>query len=322
MSRIPSLDRQIAQAVDLLKAGQVVGMPTETVYGLAGDASNPAALSRIFSVKNRPTFDPLIIHASSFEGARGVVKDFSPVAEKLAMIFWPGPLTLVLPKADWVPDLATAGLSTVGIRVPAHPLALDLLEAFGGYLAAPSANKFGKLSPTTADAVREGLGPDVPLVLDGGACEKGLESTIIGFDGEKPVCLRLGALTLEQIAQVLGEEIPAPGQFDPRLAPGNLPAHYAPATKVRIFEAGESPVIPSGAKIAVVTFSRKLGMAGVEEFVLSEKSDLTEAAANFFQTLRCADHLEVDTIYAERFPQTGLGLALNDRLQKAANSFL
>lgn len=320
MSKNPPPPEQIAQAVTLLRQGQVVAMPTETVYGLAGDAANPESLARIFAVKNRPEFDPLILHAPTLEKAWEAVTEMPEMAKRLAETFWPGPLTLVLPKAEWVPDLATASLPTVALRVPAHPVARDLLEAFGGFLAAPSANPFGRLSPTTAEAVREGLGEAVPMILDGGPCEKGLESTIIGFDGEaRAICLRLGALTLEQIAQVAGREIPVPGRFDPRLAPGNLPKHYAPRTRVRIFE-GEPP-LSTPAQMALVSFTRRWDISCQAQFVLSETGDLEEAAARFFQTLRDCDKLAVDEILVERFPDTGLGRALNDRLQKAANSF-
>ncbi len=325
MTPFSPIQEQIARAVGLLRAGQVIGLPTETVYGLAGDAANPAALARIFSVKNRPTFDPLIVHAASFDKARSVVRGFSAVARRLAEAFWPGPLTLVLPKASWVPDLATAGLETVAVRVPSHPVALELLHSFDGFLAAPSANKFGKLSPTTADAVREGLGEEVPLVIDGGSCEKGLESTIIGFDREKPVCLRLGALSLEQIAQTLGHEILVPGQFDPRLAPGNLPAHYAPHTRLEIFEPGKEGALPDHLpreQIAVVSFSSAIKPGFARGIRLSEKADLNEAATGFFAALRECDRSGAKLIIVEKFPEIGLGRALNDRLQKAAHSFV
>lgn len=319
-----NIDEQIARALELLREGEVVGMPTETVYGLAGDAANQVALARIFEVKNRPTFDPLIIHAPTLESVYDIVDEFPPLALDLARHFWPGALTMVLPKKDWVPALATAGLDTVAVRVPAHPIALRLLEEFGGFIAAPSANKFGKLSPTTAEAVREGLGEGVSLVIDGGACEKGLESTIVGFEEEKPVCLRLGAITIEQLEQCLNMEILAPGQFDPRLAPGNLPAHYAPQTKLAIFEERLQRYAhyPPPGQIALIRFKTQVPSCYRQAICLSPTGDLKEAAAGFFEALRACDRSGAKLILVEKFPEIGLGRALNDRLRKAANTFL
>src|SRR5271163_382355 len=194
----------ISRAVELLRAGEVIGLPTETVYGLAGDGLNPAALARIFETKHRPLFDPLILHFADAESAFAVAEDVPEIARRLAEKFWPGPLTLVLRKKEIVPDLATSGLPNVALRVPAHPVAQALLRAFGGPLAAPSANRFGRISPTDAQAVRAELGDAVPLILDGGPCAVGVESTVLLLSKVQPVLLRAGGISLEEIQALVG----------------------------------------------------------------------------------------------------------------------
>ena len=306
----------LQKAVTLLRDGEVVGLPTETVYGLAGDASNTAALARIFAIKERPEFDPLIVHAANLERAMEVVKDFPAEARRLARWFWPGPLTLVLSKAPWVPDLATAGLETVAVRVPAHPVAQAVLEGFGGFLAAPSANKFGGISPTTAAAVRTELGDRVPLVLDGGACPRGVESTIISFADGRPVCLRLGATALEDVEKIVGP-VEVCRRRDPRLAPGAFGRHYAPRTPLAIWN-GEQDAPAAGVRAVFMGFNRERVPGPWPVRWLSETGNLEEAAANFFQTLRELDAVGADLILAEAFPERGVGRALNERLRRAA----
>lgn len=304
------------KAVALLREGQVVAIPTETVYGLAGDARNPEALARIFSVKERPHFDPLILHSPSLEAVTEVVTDFPPTARRLAEKFWPGPLTLVLPKALWVPDLATSGLPSVAVRVPAHPVARELLQKFDGFLAAPSANRFGRISPTTAQAVNDELGGRIPLVLDGGPCQNGIESTIISFIEGQPRCVRLGALPVEEIEAVIGPVLTGP-VADARIAPGNLASHYAPRKPLYIWDG--SNTLPRGKRVGWLTFKtvKITGFTNVR--CLSPTGDLVEAASRFFQTLRELDSSAVDIILAEPFPEQGLGRALNDRLRRASS---
>ena len=308
----------ISHAVRLLQAGEVVGLPTETVYGLAGDGLNPTALARIFEVKQRPLFDPLILHVADAEGAWKLVSVVPESARKLAEKFWPGPLTLVLPKRELVPDLATSGLPHVALRVPSHPAAQALLRAFGGPLAAPSANRFGRISPTDAEAVRAELGDAVPLILDGGPCVVGLESTVLNLSGDDPTLLRAGGIPVEEIEALIGsversrpvDEIPA--------APGQLKHHYAPRKPLRIVERITSVEPQTG---YLLFGSGKIAAAAdavIEN--LSPAGDLREAAANFFRALRrLDDDPRVQTICAVPLPTQGLGLAMNERLARAAH---
>jgi L-threonylcarbamoyladenylate synthase len=223
----------ISRAVELLRQGQVIGLPTETVYGLAGDGLNPTALARIFEVKQRPLFDPLILHFADMAGAFDLAEQIPIAARELAQRFWPGPLTLVLRKRDIVPDLATSGLPHVALRVPAHPVAQAVLRAFGGPLAAPSANRFGRISPTDAQAVQSELRDTVPLILDGGPCAVGLESTVLFISEHRPVLLRAGGISLEEIESVVGPvQRAAPVDERPQ-APGQLKHHYAQAAASR-----------------------------------------------------------------------------------------
>jgi L-threonylcarbamoyladenylate synthase len=338
----------ISRAVELLREGQVIGLPTETVYGLAGDGLNPAALARIFEVKQRPLFDPLILHFADAETAFAHAEEVPQEARELAAKFWPGPLTLVLRKREIIPDLATSGMPNVALRVPAHPVAQELLRAYnGGPLAAPSANRFGRISPTDAMAVHAELGDAVPLILDGGPCAVGLESTIIMFHSgapfpnqgpQTPVLLRAGGVPLEKIEGVVGpvaqlgsttmspEEIRAAGlvskdwlQKEFPVAPGQLKSHYAPRKKLRLTR--NLTGIPLRADVGLLVFAHPewiKDFPGVIENV-SPKDDLCEAAANFFRALRkLDDDPRVSEIYAMSFPNYGLGLAINERLERAA----
>ncbi|WP_212524957.1 L-threonylcarbamoyladenylate synthase [Actibacterium sp. MT2.3-13A] len=302
--------RGVARAAELLAQGGLVAFPTETVYGLGADARNDAAVARIFEAKGRPRFNPLIVHLPDLDAARAIA-DFPPEAERLADAFWPGPLTLVLPlrAGAGISPLATAGLDTVAIRVPENPLARDLLRAFGGPVVGPSANPSGKVSPTEAGHVLEGLGGRIAAVLDGGRCPVGVESTIVGFDGA-PTLLRPGGLPAEAIEACLGAPLAA-HQGMTLNAPGQLSSHYAPGAGVRL------EVTAPEADELWLGFGP--GCAGAA-LNLSENGDLVEAAANLFHHLRALDAMAVEgqTIAVAPVPDHGLGRAINDRLRRAA----
>jgi len=307
----------------MVRGGGVVAMPTETVYGLAGDAFNERAVARIFEVKARPSFDPLIVHVCDEAMAARVVADIPPLARKLMAAFWPGPLTLVLPKRAEVPGLVTSGLDTVAVRLPNHPLALALIRESGCPLAAPSANPFGYISPTTAEHVRAQLGDKIDGILDGGACSVGVESTIVGFGDDGSLhLLRPGGIPLEAIAEatgVLATRYPLPAT--PSIpAPGMLRQHYAPRVPVRCVAAwdGVLPEAWRGKRIGWIGLRRPLqeGVFALEE-CLSETGDLRVAASRLFAAMRCLDGADLDGIVAELVPETGLGLAINDRLRRA-----
>ncbi len=306
--------------MELLRAGQVVGMPTETVYGLAGDGLNPEALARIFEVKRRPLFDPLIMHFADMAGAFDLAEQVPMAARELAQRFWPGPLTLVLRKQGYVPDLATSGLPNVALRVPAHPVAQALLRAYGGGpLAAPSANRFGRISPTDAPAVRAELGDAVPLILDGGPCTVGLESTVLFVSDRQPVMLRAGGISQEDIEAITGPLRHGAPVEDRPLAPGQLKHHYAPRKPLHLVATAAD--IPAQAGIGWLAFgATKATFPGVIANV-SPAENLREAAANFFRALRALDDdPRVEEIYAANFPGTGLGAAINERLERAASA--
>ncbi len=313
----PTAD-SIARAVELLRAGEVIGLPTETVYGLAGDGLNPAALARIFETKHRPLFDPLILHFSDAERAFAVAEDVPEIARKLAEKFWPGPLTLVLRKKEIVPDLATSGLPNVAVRVPAHPVAEQLLRAFGGGpLAAPSANRFGRISPTDARAVLMELGKSIPLILDGGPCAVGLESSVLYVAEQPPVLLRAGGIPLEELEAITGPvRHGVPVEERPQ-SPGQLKSHYAPRKPLTLVD--DAAAIPSRGDAGWLAFGAVTRpFAGVIENV-SSTGDLREAAANFFRAMRALDdNPRVSELYAAKFPAHGLGSAINERLERAA----
>jgi L-threonylcarbamoyladenylate synthase len=312
----------VSEAATVLKRGGLVGFPTETVYGLGAIALDVDAVARVFEAKGRPRFDPLIVHVADLAGARQLVTRFPDVADKLARKFWPGPLTLVLPKRDIVPDLITAGLPTVGIRVPDHPLALALLRAAGVPIAAPSANLFGCVSPTTAEHVAEQLGDRIDLILDGGPCRVGVESTVLQVEPAPPIVLRLGGVTLEELERELGKVVVASADTDdsaPQVAPGRLTQHYAPRTRVELV--ADLRTGPCGSDVAALAFrSAPAGNEYAAEECLSPRGDLREAAANIFAALRRLDAAGVSRIVAELLPEEGLGRAVNDRLRRAAAS--
>lgn len=298
----------IAKAAQILSDGGLVAFPTETVYGLGGDARNDLAVARIFDAKGRPRFNPLIIHLPSLDAARKFA-EFNDTAERLAATFWPGPLTLVLPlkQGHGLSPLVTADLSTVAIRVPAHRVAQAVLTAFGGPVAAPSANPSGKISPTSAAHVAAGLTGRIDAIVHGGDCAVGLESTIIGLDGA-PTLLRAGGVPAEAIEACLGHILQRGGDGPKPNAPGQLASHYAPGAKVRLNASGkEKGEVLLG-----------FGPCDGADLNLSPAGDLVEAAANLFGYLHRLDALNADTIAVSPIPETGLGRAINDRLRRAA----
>lgn len=311
-TRILQPDPQgIAEAAALLVAGELVAIPTETVYGLAGDATNPQAVAAIYEAKGRPSFNPLIVHLPDLQQAQRIAL-FDDQALALARAFWPGALTLVLPlrPGAGIAGLVTAGLDTVAIRVPAHPVAQALLRRFGGPLAAPSANPSGRISATTAAHVADpltGLGGRIAAVLDAGACPVGVESTIIGWQDGRPVLLRPGGLPAEAIAAALGGPVATP-RLDPAApnAPGQLTSHYAPRASLRLNATAARP------GELLIGFGPVAG-----EMSLSEGADLAEAAARLFELLHQAD-AQGRPIAVAPVPDTGLGAAINDRLRRAA----
>lgn len=317
MIAAPTADA-LRRAADLIRGGDVVAFPTETVYGLGADATNATAAARIFEIKARPSFDPLIVHAGGLDMALRVVRSLPAPARRLAARFWPGPLTLVLPKSDIVPDIVTAGLPSVAIRVPDHPVALELIERAGTPIAAPSANPFGYVSPTTAAHVAEQLGERIPLILDGGPCRVGVESTILSLLGEPAQLLRPGGVPLEELRALIGE-VKLAGPGDQPLAPGQLPRHYAPRRRLTLVDAAAAVPARERAAAALLLASpdpRALGFGRVE--VLSARGDLREAAAALFAALRRLDGGPFERIYAVPAEEAGLGRAINDRLRRAA----
>lgn len=313
------ITRDPAAAAACLAAGGLVALPTETVYGLGGNALDPRAVARIFEAKQRPYFDPLIVHLADRSWLPRVARDVPALAQRLAERFWPGPLTLVLPRTSAIPDLVTSGLETVGVRVPDHPLTREVLRLADRPIAAPSANPFGRLSPTTAQHVAEQLGDRIDLILDGGPCRVGVESTIVRVEGDSLVLLRPGGLPIEELAP-FAARIARPSSVEEQLptAPGMLPQHYAPRTPVRLWTAEETwPGLPRVGQL-LLTGTPDPRAAAAE--VLSASGDLVEAAAGFFEALHRLDARGLDVILATPFPEQGLGLALNDRLGRAAAS--
>lgn len=296
----------IAHAVAVLRAGGLVAIPTETVYGLAADASNPDAVRRIFAAKGRPADHPLIVHLASAERLDDWAVDVSPAARTLTTACWPGPLTVVVHRAPHVLDVVTGGRATVGLRVPAHPLTLELLAEFGGGLAAPSANRFGRLSPTTADHVRADLGDAVDVVLDGGPCPVGVESTIVDCTTDPPQLLRAGGITPEDLDRLLDHPVAEPA--GPARAPGMLASHYAPRCEVRLTDS------PSEAAVLV----GRLRAEGRRAELLIPDDDLVTAARELFARMRRLDGAGTEVLVAVLPPAHGLGHAIRDRLRKAA----
>jgi L-threonylcarbamoyladenylate synthase len=334
MTTVISTDR--AAAVELLRKGEIVALPTETVYGLAADALNLIAVAKIFEAKERPRFDPLIVHLPSrdwLERIADVPERNGQLISKLADRFWPGPFTMVLPKRQIVPEIVTAGLDTVALRISAHPVFSEIIQLFGKPLAAPSANRFGRVSPTTAQHVLDELDVRIRLIIDGGPTEHGIESTIINVRENSIDIARRGPVTAEQLSEFAKVEIVAPkGKVT---APGQLPSHYAPTTPLHLIDDVKSYSPEKNQRVGLLAWHpvprkgdlqiaqrrtgdhRSLKFAAVRN--LSSHQDLREAAANFFRYLRELDVLGLDLIVAERVPSQGLGAAILDRLERASH---
>ena len=305
----------IGKAIKLLTNDELVAIPTETVYGLAGNALSREAVTKIFSVKNRPQFDPLIVHVPNLEKAKDYVLEIPEAAKKLADKFWPGPLTLLLKKKPIIPDLVTAGLDTVGIRRPDHSLTRQLLKELPFPLAAPSANPFGYVSPTKPAHVEEQLGHKIPYILDGGPCPVGIESTIVGFENDKPVVYRLGGLSLEDIEATIGTVTLMTHSTSNPKSPGQLKSHYAPVKKV-ILGSIEALLKIHKTNVGVLSFQNDFDTAN--QIILSPSGKLDEAAQHLFEALRAFDKMDVEVVLTELVPDQGLGRAINDRLRRAA----
>jgi len=313
------IGKDIFKAKALLEQGELVAIPTETVYGLAGNALDSNAVLKIFKVKDRPQFDPLIVHVANLQHAKELVEFLPEKAEKLATKFWPGPLTLLLKKKSIIPDLVTSGMDTVGIRNPDHPLTQSLLQALSFPLAAPSANPFGYVSPTRPEHVNEQLGHKIKYILNGGECRVGIESTIVGFENDIPTVFRLGGLTLEEIEKVIGKVAVQLNSSSNPKAPGQLKSHYAPRKKVAWGVLSELITQNPNSKVGILAFRNKAaGIDQANQIALSNTGNLEEAAQHLFASLRELDKKDVDIILAEALPDIGLGKAINDRLRRAA----
>lgn len=309
---------EIIKAANQLKAGNVVAIPTETVYGLAANAYNEDAIKKVFEIKQRPLFNPLIVHIKSIDDIEKIAINIPKKALVLARHFWPGALTLVLQKNKNIPNCVTAGKDTVGIRVPFHKDTLALLELIDFPLAAPSANPFGYISPTCAEHVQNQLGDKIPFILDGGNCEKGIESTIIGFENEEPILYRVGAISKEKIENCIGQiGVKTKANITPE-APGMLSKHYSPKTT---FLVSENILLDiekyKNQTVGFILFSKLKIEKSKNKIFLSNSENLDEAAKNLYAAMHYLDYQGFDMIIAEKFPETGIGISLNDRLYRA-----
>jgi L-threonylcarbamoyladenylate synthase len=324
VSRVPATAPAIEQAAAQLAAGKLVAFPTETVYGLGADATNPRAVARVFEAKGRPSFDPIIVHVASAAQARALWTSCPPAAESLMRAFWPGPLSIVLPKTSAIPDLVTAGLPMVAVRLPDHPVAQQLIRAAGRPVAAPSANRFGGVSPTTAQAVEEELGGVVDCILDGGPTRVGIESAVVAFDSDRPVLLRPGGVPLEALERLIGPVALGARGAGPSASPGMLERHYATRTPLYLLRSAA----PDGGPGGMPAMARRIGTLSLGAMslpaptaaaeVLSASGDLVEAAAGLFEAMRRLDRQSLDLILATPVPARGLGRAINDRLERAS----
>lgn len=315
-----SAKNAVSRAVELLQRGEIVALPTETVYGLAADALREDAVLRIFEAKSRPRFDPLIVHLPTGDSVEGVARidaGSEALFNRIRKHFWPGPLTFVFPRQSIIPDLVTAGLETVAIRFSSHPFFRELVAALGKPLAAPSANRFGRISPTAAEHVREELDGLIPLIIDGGPTAHGLESTIIALRNGRIEILRRGPVTEEQLAE-FGEVFVVGATQHPE-APGQLPSHYSPRTPLILVDDAGRFEPESDQRRGLLSWHTKQDSRFVELRRLSDRQDLSEAAANLFRSLRELDASKLDLIVAEKLPDEGLGAAINDRLLRASS---
>jgi L-threonylcarbamoyladenylate synthase len=310
-------NESVQLAAELLRNGCLVAIPTETVYGLAANAFDANAVAQIFSLKQRPHFDPLIVHLADASELESVVTSVPELAKRVIAQFWPGPLTVVLPRRDVVPHLVTSDLETVAVRVPAHPIAQQVIAAVGTPIAAPSANLFGRVSPTTAQHVFESFGNVIPLILDGGPCEIGVESTVLSFVDEVPRLLRPGGVTVETLLGVLGTlEMGESSDASPT-APGQLPAHYAPTTPLEVLASPSDA--PPDARWGLLWFGEATTPQNYSPVInLSPSSDFVEAAAKLFAAIRDLDAAGVQRIVVRAVPEVGLGRAIMDRLRRAS----
>ncbi len=313
------ITKNIENAIITLRNNELIALPTETVYGLAGNAYNETAIKKIFELKNRPFYNPLIIHIKSVDYLHHIASDIPDSALKLAKEFWPGPLTLVLKKQEHISDLITAGKNTVAVRVPNHSLALALLDKLDFPLVAPSANPFGSISPTNAAHVFNYFGDTLNVILDGGECETGIESTIIGFENNQPVLYRHGSISLEEIEKITGKlSITTHSEKTPN-SPGMLSRHYAPMTDTylttNILELLQRF---QGKKIGLLVFRNEIQSESIiHQEILSKSGSLTEAAKNLYAAMHRLDQNKLDVIIAERLPDNGLGKTINDKLERA-----
>ena len=310
----------VAHAVQLLSAGEVVALPTETVYGLAADATRPEAVVKIFEAKERPFFDPLIVHIPDLAWLSRVAlisEEEDALVRELTARFWPGPLTLVLPRTHVIPDITAAGLPTVAVRMSAHPLFQEIIQRFGKPLAAPSANRFGRISPTSRADVIEELGERVPLIVDGGPTQHGLESTIVQISGGRIRVLRHGPVTEEMLAGC--GKVAEGAESQAISAPGQMKSHYAPRTRLRIVRDASEIVIPDKEEYGLIAWNSPVPDGFSEVRILSATKDMREAATRLFPAMRYMDSLRLDLILVEALPERGLGRAIMERLRKAAH---
>ncbi len=314
------ISKDIQKAIAILESEDLVAIPTETVYGLAGNIFSEKAISAIFETKKRPFFNPLIVHISGVDQLEQIVSEIPEKAKILAEKFWPGSMTLVLKKNSKIPDLITAGKDTVAVRVPNHKVTLELLKKLSFPLAAPSANPFNNISPTKPEHVEHYFNDTIQMVLDGGACKNGIESTIIGFENSEPVIYRLGALAVEDIEAVVGKVTIKNSKEESPVAPGMLNKHYAPKTKTILTTNVLQEVKKYNTqKIGVLSFSPSVKSDAIHaEICLSTTQNLKEAAAKLYDAMHELDHLNLDVIIVEKLPDFGLGKSMNDRLQRAS----
>lgn len=314
-----TIGTDVLKAKAILEKGDLVAIPTETVYGLAGNALDVSSVTKIFQVKNRPSFDPLIVHTNSLARASSFLKHIPDMAHQLAEALWPGPLTLLLEKQSSVPDLVTSGLDRVAIRIPNHPMTLQLLTQLDFPLAAPSANPFGYISPTEAGHVDDQLGEQLEYILDGGPCTVGVESTIVGFEDGKPWIYRTGGTSIEQIEAIIGPvSVQSHSTSNPK-APGMLKSHYAPRKPLILGDLSTLIKQHAGKNFGILSFDKSFDtITADKQITLSPMGSTQEAAQRLFGALRMLDKMPIDLILAEYVPPTGLGKAINDRLKRAS----
>ncbi len=308
----------LVKAKYLLEQGELVAIPTETVYGLAGNGLDSNAIAKIYAAKNRPQFNPLILHVGSIEQMEKWVEEIPDLCRLLIQHFSPGPITYLLPKSDQVPELITAGSNRVAIRIPAHSITLQLLNSLEFPLAAPSANPSGYVSPVSTQHVFQGLNGKIPYIIEGGSCKIGLESTIVGFQDNKVVVHRLGGISIEEIQAVCNVDVVVKLAHAQPTAPGQLKSHYATKKLLLQGDIRENLSLHSGKKVGILSFNTNYHISNSVEYVLSTNGSLSEAASGLFSAMRSLDQSDVDVILAEFFPDEGLGKSINDRLARAA----